>query len=123
MAETQHTTSHPVVPVPGGVVFPGTVATLALGDPTLKAAIEAARSASVPVLLVPELSGRTAIVGVLAAIEQVGELPNGQQAAIVRGQERARLGAAVVSERAGLWVQATPRARPAPHAPRRRARP
>jgi ATP-dependent Lon protease len=114
MVDTKRSTAHPVVPVPGGVVFPGTVATLSLADPALRAAVEAARSAGVAVLLVPEIPARHATVGVLAAIEQVGELPGGQQAAIVRGQERARLGAAVVSERAGLWVEATPVPDPRP---------
>ena len=45
-------------------------------------------------------------VGTVARVEQVGELPNGQQAAILRGLHRARLGAAVATERSGLWVQA-----------------
>ena len=36
------------------------------------------------------------------------DLPNGQRAAILRGIQRARIGAGVVSERAGLFVQAEP---------------
>src|SRR5262245_31757051 len=99
----------PVVPIPDGVVFPGTVVTIGLESDEALAAVAAARSGDDHrVLLVPQVDGRTARVGVIAQVENAGELPGGGFAAIVRGLQRARLGAGVVSERSGLWVQAEP---------------
>jgi ATP-dependent Lon protease len=107
----------PVVPIPDGVVFPATVVTIALESDEALGAIAAARSGDDHrVLLVPQVEGRTARVGVIAEVENAGELPGGGLAAIVRGVQRARLGAGVVTERSGLWVQAEPvdEARPTP---------
>ena len=56
------------------------------------------------VLLVPRHEGRYASVGVIAAVESVGDLPMGGRAAILRGVQRGRVGAAVASEQGGLWV-------------------
>src|SRR4051812_37914169 len=99
----------PVVPLPDGVVFPGTVVTLALESEEARTAIAAATSGSDRrVLLVPQVEGRMAHVGVIALVENAGELPGGGSAAIIRGLQRARLGAGVVTERSGLWVQAEP---------------
>src|SRR5215207_10167364 len=98
--------SLPVLPLPGGVVFPGTVVTFHLESDAARQAVLAARAGDGRVLLVPEVDGRTARVGTVAHVEQVGELPVGGTAAILRGVQRARVGAGVVSERAGLWVQA-----------------
>ncbi|HEY1281188.1 MAG TPA: LON peptidase substrate-binding domain-containing protein [Acidimicrobiales bacterium] len=107
----------PVVPIPDGVVFPTTVVTIALDSDEALGAIASARSGDDHrVLLVPQVEGRTARVGVIAQVENAGELPGGGLAAIVRGLQRARLGAGVVTERSGLWVQAEPveESRPTP---------
>lgn len=107
MADTSapsRSTSLPVLPLPDGVVFPGTVVTLRLESDAARAATGAARSGDGRVLLVPEVDGRTARVGTVAHVEQIGELPVGGTAAILRGVQRARVGAGVVTERAGLWV-------------------
>jgi ATP-dependent Lon protease len=107
----------PVVPIPDGVVFPATVVTVALESDEALGAVAAARSGEDHrVLLVPQIEGRTARVGVIAQVENAGELPGGGLAAIVRGLQRARLGAGVVTERSGLWVQAEPvdESRPTP---------
>jgi ATP-dependent Lon protease len=98
----------PVLPLQGGVIFPGTVVTIALETEAARAAVAAARAGDAQLLLVPEIEGRTARVGVVGHLENAGELPGGGAAAIVRGLRRARLGAGVVSERAGLFVQAEP---------------
>ena len=45
--------------------------------------------------------------GVIAVIEQVGRLPNGEPAAVVRGLRRARIGTGVTGAGAALWVQVT----------------
>jgi ATP-dependent Lon protease len=107
----------PVIPVPDGVVFPATVVTIALESDEALGAVAAARSGDDHrVLLVPQIEGRSARVGVIAQVENAGELPGGGLAAIVRGLQRARLGAGVVTERSGLWVQAEPveESRPSP---------
>ncbi len=108
MADTSTTVSYPVLPVPDGVVFPGTVVTLMLDSDAARAAVAAAREGGERVVLVPVFDGHYAAVGTIAQVEQAGELPTGQQAAILRGIQRAELGAAESSERAGLWVHATP---------------
>jgi ATP-dependent Lon protease len=94
----------PVVATPYGIVFPGVVVTLALESDEAVAAVTGAIDGNV--LLVHKGDSGFAGVGTVARVEQVGELPNGQQAAILRGLHRARLGAAVATERSGLWVQA-----------------
>jgi ATP-dependent Lon protease len=108
MSDTATSLALPVVPVPDGVVFPGTVATLALERDDARAGVMAAHDGDDLVLLVPQIEGRFARVGTVAHIEQAGELPGGIAAAIVRGTGRALLGAGVPTERAGLWVQAEP---------------
>ncbi len=116
--DTSSVVTLPLVAVPDGVVFPGTVVTLTLdgnGDEA-STAIEAARANDGRVLLVPRRDGRYGAVGVIARVESVGELPLGGRAAILRGLQRARLGAATPTERGGLWVQvvAAVEARPTP---------
>jgi ATP-dependent Lon protease len=97
----------PVLPLADEVVLPGMVAPLAL-DPETQAAIDAAQAAADSrVLLVPRLEGTYGAHGLLAVIEQVGRLPNGAPAAVVRGLQRARIGAGVSGAGAALWVQAT----------------
>src|SRR4051794_23632503 len=109
MADTETTPQAlPVVPLPDGVVFPGTVVTLALESSEARSAVTAAMAGDRRILLVPQVDGRVARVGVIAQVENAGELPGGGSAAIIRGLQRARLGAGVVTERSGLWVQAEP---------------
>ena len=111
---TTPTVTLPVLPVPDGVVFPGTVVTLTLETDAARQAIAAARAADGRLVLVPVVAGTYARVGTIAHVEQAGELPTGHQAAILRGVGRAELGAAETSERAGLWVQAHPVTEPRP---------
>jgi ATP-dependent Lon protease len=110
MADTDTTAQAlPVIPLPDGVVFPGTVVTITLESDEARSAVSAAMAGSDHrLLLVPQVEGRMAHVGVIAQVENAGELPGGGSAAIIRGLQRARLGAGVVAERSGLWVQAEP---------------
>jgi ATP-dependent Lon protease len=82
----------------------------------VRAAIEAARlAASAPdssetkpqLLLVPRLNGKYSPVGTLASIEQVGRLPSGEPAAVLRGVARVRIGSGTVGPGAALWVEGT----------------
>ena len=97
----------PVLPLADEVVLPGMVAPISL-DQEAQAAVDAARSAAESrLLLVPRLDGGYGAHGVVAVIEQVGRLPNGDPAAVVRGLRRARMGSGVTGAGAALWVEAT----------------
>jgi ATP-dependent Lon protease len=93
------------------------VVPVALDDPEVQAAVDAAQASAqsgsdgpaepARILLVPRLDGRYAAVGALATLEQVGRLPGGQPAAVVRATARVRIGAGTTGPGAALWVQAT----------------
>src|ERR1700756_1329003 len=97
----------PVLPLSDEVVLPGMVAPLSL-DGDAQAAVDAARSAADgKLVLVPRVNGAYNADGVVATIEQVGRLSNGEPAAGLRGLRRARIGAGVAGAGAALWVQVT----------------
>ncbi|TCC31742.1 endopeptidase La [Kribbella speibonae] len=98
----------PVLPLDDVVVLPGMVVPVRLADSEARAAIDAAQAAgSDQVLLVPRLDGKYAKAGVLGEIEQIGRLPGGAQAAVIRGAQRVRIGAGTTGPGAALWVGAT----------------
>jgi ATP-dependent Lon protease len=102
MAETLNL---PVLPLTDEVVLPGMVAPVAL-DAEAQAAVDAARSAADgKVVLVPRIDGTYGAYGVIATVEQVGRLPNGEPAAVVRARERVQIGTGVAGAGAALWVQ------------------
>ncbi|MFB4282904.1 MULTISPECIES: endopeptidase La [unclassified Nonomuraea] len=99
----------PVLPLDDEVVLPGMVVPLDLSDSEVRAAIEAARASGgnkPRVLLVPRIDGRYGAIGVQAVIEQVGRLPGGEPAAVVRGVNRVRVGTGTTGPGAALWVEA-----------------
>ena len=105
MAETQNL---PVLPLSDEVVLPGMVAPIAL-DGEAQAAVDAARSAADgKVVLVPRIDGAYGAHGVIATVEQVGRLPGGEPAAVLRARERGQIGTGVAGAGAALWVQVTP---------------
>src|SRR5690606_32115624 len=79
-----------------------------LDEPEIQAAVDAANSVDRKVLVVPRLDGKYPAVGTVAVLEQVGRLPSGDRAAVVRGERRAQIGAGVTGPGAALWVEATP---------------
>ncbi|GGK88236.1 Lon protease [Planomonospora parontospora subsp. parontospora] len=98
----------PVLPLDDEVVLPGMVVPLDLSDTEVRAAIDAAQALGEKkpqVLLVPRIDGRYGAVGVRAVVEQVGRLPGGEPAAVVRGVDRVRVGAGTTGPGAALWVQ------------------
>src|SRR5215468_1276527 len=108
--------SLPVLPLDDTVVLPTMVVPLDISSSEARASIEAAQmSAEAPlgsekgpqVLLVPRLGGKYAPVGTLAAVEQVGRLPSGERAAVVRGLSRVRIGVGTTGPGAALWVEGT----------------
>jgi ATP-dependent Lon protease len=87
------------------VLLPGMVVPVQL-DGAAQAAVDAARAAGTDRLLaVPRPEGRYATLGVIAVIDQVGRLPGGAPAAVLRGVTRARVGAGVSGPGAALWVE------------------
>jgi ATP-dependent Lon protease len=98
----------PILSLPDLVVLPGMVVPIEL-DSDARAVIDAARAASNgQLLLAPRLADRYPVYGVIAEIEQVGRLPGGEQAAVLRAGRRARLGSGVPGPGAALWVEAEP---------------
>jgi ATP-dependent Lon protease len=117
------TLSLPVLPLDDTVVLPTMVVPLDISSPEARASIEAAQvSANAPgndeegprVLLVPRLGGKYAPVGTLGAVEQTGRLPSGEQAAVIRGLARVRIGVGTTGPGAALWVEGTVLDEPAP---------
>jgi len=103
----------PVLPLTDMVVLPGMVVPIQLDEPEYRAAVDAAQSAERDggerrLLVAPRLDGRYPSVGTVAVLEQVGRMPNGEQAAVVRGVSRARIGAGVSGPGAALWVEVEP---------------
>ncbi len=100
------TVTLPVLPLTDAVVLPGMVVPIEL-DREAQASVDAANTGSGELLLVPRLDGKYGEVGTLATIEQVGRLPSGERAAVVRGVSRAKIGHGVNGPGAALWVEAT----------------
>ncbi|MGH3569321.1 MAG: endopeptidase La [Pseudonocardia sp.] len=98
----------PVLPLADSVVLPGMVVPVRLDQPEIQAAVDAANSVDRRVLVVPRPDGKYPSVGTVAVLEQVGRLPNGEKAAMVRGEGRARIGSGVTGPGSALWVEATP---------------
>src|SRR6478609_2834291 len=102
------TTSLPVLFVPDVVVLPGMVVPIELDEPA-QAAIDAARASSEGRLLVaPRLEDRYASYGVIATIERVGRFSGGAAAAVLKAEERGRIGSGVTGPGAALWVEVQP---------------
>ena len=102
------TTSLPVLPLTTGVVGPTMVVTLALETAEARAAADDATASDGRVLLVPRIDGRYASVGTVAKIEQDGELPGGGRGLVVRGLDRAVIGAGRADQGRALWVEVEP---------------
>ena len=59
------------------------------------------------VLVVPRIDGKYGAVGAIAEIAQIGRLPSGEPAVVLRATGRARIGTGVNGPGAALWVEAT----------------
>src|SRR5689334_8162162 len=102
--------SLPLLSVPDLVVLPGMVVPIEL-DGDVRPVVDAARAAAGEdepgtLLLAPRLADRYPTHGVVATIEQVGRLPGGVKAVVLRAGERVRIGSGVPGAGAALWVEA-----------------
>jgi ATP-dependent Lon protease len=102
MSDTQ-TLTLPVLPLPGGVVGPGMVVTIAVESPDARAALDEATASNGRLLLVPRIDGHFSRVGTVATIEAIDG-----GAVVLRGIERAVLGAADLTAGSGLWLRYEP---------------
>ncbi|HVA20954.1 MAG TPA: endopeptidase La [Candidatus Micrarchaeia archaeon] len=98
----------PILPVSQGVVLPHMVVTTVVEGAEATAAIGAGRSGVQQVLVVPRIDGRYARIGTVARIEEVGQLPTGVEAVVLRGLHRARLTGAATETGGALWVTVEP---------------
>src|SRR3954467_15825535 len=125
-------TTLPVLFLDDAVVLPGMVLPMELTSQA-QASIDAARaargsarsndlrdhdqprdSAPLRLLLVPRIDGRTGVIGTIADVTQIGRLPSGEPAAVLRATDRARIGTGVPGPGAALWVEAETVEVPAP---------
>ncbi|TXH15690.1 MAG: endopeptidase La [Mycobacterium sp.] len=98
----------PVLFVTEPIVLPGMVVPIEL-DEAARAAVDAAQAAAAPgeagkLLIAPRLDDRYPTHGVLASIVQVGRVPGGGTAAVVRGERRAHIGSGTSGPGSALWV-------------------
>ena len=104
---SEQTYSLPVLFVPDLVVLPGMVVPIPLDD-AAQATVDAARASEPGKLLVaPRLDDRYPTHGVVASIVQVGRIPGGGQAAVVKGEKRAHIGTGTTGHGTALWVEVT----------------
>ncbi len=93
------TVTLPLLRLPG-VVLPGTVVTVTLDHESVLLAVQAAASGDGRVLLVTDDGfGAPDALGVIARVPNTATLPNGEQAAILQAEQRARVLATHVAER------------------------
>jgi ATP-dependent Lon protease len=102
----------PLLAVPT-VVLPGTVFTLTLTSDAAAGAVRAAQTGDGRVVLHHDAAGD---IGVVARVPNTGALPNGEMAAIVQAESRARIVARHPGDRGADHVEVTllPDARPTP---------
>ncbi|MDT5064256.1 MAG: ATP-dependent Lon protease [Mycobacterium sp.] len=105
---SEATTTSSVVPVlfvSEPIVLPGMVVPIELDD-AARAAVDAAQASETGKLLIaPRLDDRYPTYGVIASIVQVGRIPGGGAAAVVRGEKRAHIGSGTTGPGAALWVE------------------
>ena len=98
----------PVLFISEPIVLPGMVVPIELDD-AARAAVDAAQASETGKLLIaPRLDDRYPTYGVLASIVQVGRVPGGGAAAVVKGETRAHIGSGTTGPGAALWVEVEP---------------
>ena len=101
----------PVLFLDDVVVLPDMVVPLEITS-EIQAILDAARagrsdkSDNLRLLLVPRIDGSSGSMGTAAEVTQIGRLPDGEAAVVLRGTHRARIGTGVSGPGAALWVEA-----------------
>ncbi|WP_265445683.1 endopeptidase La [Flexivirga meconopsidis] len=96
----------PVLFLHDQVALPGMTLPIELDDEA-RAAVDAARAAGKDqLLLAPRIDDQYPTHGAIAKIEQVGRMPNGEPAAVLRATQRAKIGRGIAGPGAALWVEA-----------------
>src|SRR5689334_16488563 len=98
----------PLLPLDEEVVLPHMAVPVALESDEVREAINAGRRQDKLVLLVPRVDGRYASVGTVARIQELGRLPDGREAAVLRGLHRGRLTGAATENDGTLWISIEP---------------
>ncbi|MEW6059105.1 MAG: endopeptidase La [Actinomycetota bacterium] len=111
--EALETQALPLMPITTGVVLPGMVVTITIDSDDARLAVTAAESSGGELLLVPRIGGTYARVGTVAKVEDMGLLPSGPEALVVRGLYRAVVGTGVAGTGDAVWVEVEPRLDPA----------
>ena len=96
------TTSLPVLPLHGGIVFPHMVITLRIESDAARKALVAAEATNGRLVLIPMVDGEYASVGTIVDIQEVAD--RGGVSAIVSGVARATIGAGETDSDDVLWV-------------------
>jgi ATP-dependent Lon protease len=96
------TTSLPVFPLRGGIVFPHMVVTVRIESDAAKRALAASEATGGKLVLIPMVDGEYASVGTIAEIQEVDD--RGGVSAIISGVARARIGAGETDSGEVLWV-------------------
>jgi ATP-dependent Lon protease len=84
------------------------VVTLTIESDDARTAVSAAHATGGELLLVPRVDSRYARVGTVGKVEDVGSLPSGMEAVVIRGLHRATIGAGVPGTGDATWVQVEP---------------
>ena len=114
MSEATNPVAVPVLFIAEPIVLPGMVVPIELDD-AARAAVDAAQaSESGKLLIAPRLDDRYPTHGVIASIVQVGRVPGGGAAAVVRGETRAHIGSGTTGPGTALWVLVDELAQPEP---------
>ncbi|HEX4216708.1 MAG TPA: endopeptidase La [Candidatus Dormibacteraeota bacterium] len=109
MPETQKL---PVLPLTQAVVLPRMSATIPIDSEDSRRAVKAAMSADGLLLLLPRVEGRYAQVGVIAKVEEKGNLPDGTEVVVTQGRTRAALGTVTTDLDGALVAEVEPRPDP-----------
>ncbi len=98
----------PLLALEDRVILPHMAVPVAVESPEARAAIVAARQSNGLIVLVPKIGGRYASMGTVARIEESGRLPDGRNAAVVRGVYRGILNSAAFERAGALWMAVEP---------------
>jgi ATP-dependent Lon protease len=82
----------PVLPLTQAVVLPRMSATIPINSEDSRRAVKAAMASDGLLLLLPRVEGRYSTIGVIAKVDEKGNLPDGTEVVVAQGRVRARLG-------------------------------